>query len=132
MKKNDFKFKQPNFIPLLDVFFVILIFFLYVFVILSPESKLDLKLPTLIDNSKRSPLDRGSVLHISLYKNGEIKLQNKVITFEKLESFLKENCRCDSLVVEADRDILFSHLIKVLKILQKAGIKKISFAYLSK
>jgi biopolymer transport protein ExbD len=130
MKKFEFKFKQPNFIPLLDVFFVILIFFLFIMVILSPESKLDISLPHLHNNSSLNMIKKNSALHLALYPDGNIKIAQKSYTLFELKEFLQNIPRKKSLIIEADKNIRFSQLMFVLEVLYSVGIKKVSFAYL--
>ncbi len=107
-----------NLTPMLDVVFLILIFFLLTSVI-SVKPVLDLNLPQA--GSARSVPDKQE-LQIVIYKNGNLELEGETVSLSNLEKRLRENTTQapgKSLRVSADEAAPFGKFIKVLDIVQK-------------
>ena len=127
--KNKFnqgdKITDSNLLPLVNIIFLLLIFFLLAGVI---EKKRDLLNVNLPEATIEQFTDKDSPeLHI--YVNGKIRLDGSYVTLKNLSDSLKKQypqLKDSELLVTADADITSKHLNKILLILDQTKVKKIS------
>ena len=122
---QDDKITDSNLLPLVNIIFLLLIFFLLAGVIEKKRDLLNINLPE-ATIEQFSAKDRPE-LHI--YPNGKIKLDGSDVTLKNLSDSLKKRypqLKDSELLVTADADITSKHLNEILLILDKTKVKKIS------
>lgn len=115
---------EINIIPLVDIVLVILI----IFMITAPlmTAGIEVNLP----QTKDSPLSRQEAepLRITIFKDGMIKVSGELISFDRLSAWLteaKERGMVKEVQIEADREVTYEHVAKVLSEVKRAGFTQV-------
>ena len=127
-----FKREEDNFTmemtPLIDVVFLLIIFFMVSTVFVDFSRRMDINLPS----SKSSIIDeKPKTLEIEMSKNKKIFLAGKPITVLGLEQALRKldvKGKKQTAIIRADKLLPYGEVIQVMGLLQKAGIPDISVA----
>jgi len=127
-----FKREEDNFAmemtPLIDVVFLLIIFFMVSTVFVDFSRRMDINLPS----SKSSIIDeKPKTLEIEMSKDKKIFLAGKPITLLGLEQALRKldlNKKKQTAIISADKVLPYGEVIQVMGLLQKAGIPDISVA----
>lgn len=114
-------------LPLIDIVFLLLVFFIYAMLSMAVHHGMDMKLPdsSQIKQSEESPLS------LSIGKNGDevaYYVNKEQVTQPELHNLLREYAtREDRLVlVFADKDITYQQLFLALDEIKACGISEIS------
>jgi biopolymer transport protein ExbD len=114
--------------PLIDVVFLLIIFFMVSTVFVDYSRKMDINLPT----SKSSVVDESpKTIEIQMSKDKIITLAGKSITILGLEQALEKldvKNKKQTAVIRADKILPYGDVIEVMGLLQKAGVLDISVA----
>jgi len=115
--------------PLIDVVFLILIFFLVTSVFGTYETEMDITLPTA---SSTGPLERtqGEII-INLRADGGIVVNDRVMGPDELDGVLKrvaEYFPGGAVIVRGDTEATLGNAVRVLDACRKADIQNVSFA----
>ena len=114
--------------PMIDVVFLLLIFFMVSTVFVDFSKKMDINLPT----SKSSSLDESTkTLEVEMSKDKKIFLAGKPLTLLGLETTLAKmefKDKKPSAIIRADKSLPYGDVIQVMGLLQKKGIPDISVA----
>ena len=114
--------------PMIDVVFLLIIFFMVSTVFVDFSRKMDINLPT----SKSSVLDESAkTLEIEMSKDKKIYLGGKLLSLLGLETTLskmKFEDKKPSALIRADKSLPYGDVIQVMGVLQKKGIPDISVA----
>jgi biopolymer transport protein ExbD len=114
--------------PMIDVVFLLIIFFMVSTVFVDFSRKMDINLPT----SKSSVIDESTkTLEIEMSKDKKIFMEGKPLTLLGLETTLaKMNFagKKQSAIIRADKTLPYGDVIQVMGLLQKKGIPDISVA----
>ncbi len=114
--------------PLIDVVFLLIIFFMVSTVFVDFSRRMDINLPT----SKSSIIDENpKTLEIEMAKDKKISLAGKSVTILGLEQALGKldtKSKKQTAVIRADKDIPYGEVIQVMGLLQKSGVPDISVA----
>ncbi|NLB60807.1 MAG: biopolymer transporter ExbD [Lentisphaerae bacterium] len=130
MKTNPFKGKyrimsEMNMIPFIDVALVLLI----IFMVMTPfliKSQIKINLPQA--KTSDTPPPQSRVLEVQLDKQGVIFLDGKPIRAELFEEKLRQmviDPQEQPLLIEADREVSFQHVVTILDVAKKLGITKL-------
>ncbi len=116
-----------NLTSLIDVVFLLLIFFMITSTFIKIERKLDLQLPEAkaaeVEQKERKPIQ------IEMDRGGRITLDGQLVTMKALETRLKEfQGKRKSAVVRADRRLKHGTVTAVLGLCRDAGIREIAIA----
>jgi biopolymer transport protein ExbD len=127
MKLNLYKTKNPRIemLPLIDVVFLLLVFFIYAMLSMAVHRGLTVVLPA----SSTARIDKKLVLSVSIKSDGAVFLDKHQVAPEDLARTLKDRTQNETdagVLLFADRDISYQKLFKVLDQIQKAGIHRIS------
>ena len=114
--------------PLIDVVFLLIIFFMVSTVFVDFSRHMEINLPT----SKSSVIDEEpKTLEIEMSKDKKIYLAGKSTTMLGLEQALSKldvKGKKQNAVIRADKVLPYGEVIEVMGLLQKAGIPDISVA----
>ncbi len=105
--------------PLIDVVFILLIFFIVTSVFKKEELGLLLNLPS--SNAQKLDVQEEQIT-IEL-SEGQIMLSGKKVTLELLEEVLKEiPDKKRAIIIRIDEEVIYKRIVLVLDILQKNGL----------
>jgi biopolymer transport protein ExbD len=114
--------------PLVDVVFLLIIFFMVSTVFVDFSRKMDINLPT----SKSSVVDETpKTIEIQMSKDKKITLAGKNVNILGLEQALAKldvESKKKIAVIRADKVLPYGEVIEVMGLLQKAGVLDISVA----
>jgi biopolymer transport protein ExbD len=117
--------------PMIDVVFLLLIFFMVSTVFVDFNRQMDLSLPS----SKSANLDDSpKTLEIEMTADKQIFFNGKKVTLDSLEKALGEakgkpsEGQKQTAIIRADKNLPYGNVIKVMGVLQSAGVPDISVA----
>ncbi|MCA8966631.1 MAG: biopolymer transporter ExbD [Planctomycetes bacterium] len=119
-----------NLMPLIDVVFLLLIFFLAATTFAREEVELDLRLPEAKSGTASAP---AKPLVVNLLADGRISVDGRDVTMEALRQKLAAaggRNQDQSVLVRGDRDAQFGIGLQVLDACRLAKITKVDFAAL--
>ena len=119
--------------PMIDIMFLLLIFFMAATIYAQWERKIGITVPT-ADSAVRGARQAGEII-INVDADGEIVVNNVTMTLQRLESLLAqvaETYRDQPVIIRADAKTDHENVIAVLDICAKVDIRNVAFAALSK
>ncbi|MBD3295861.1 MAG: biopolymer transporter ExbD [Candidatus Omnitrophica bacterium] len=129
--ENDTGGQRPSvqMAPLIDIVFLLLIFFMAASVFYQLETEMDIAVPEAAESSemKRSP---GEII-VNITREGKIIVNGRRLGQEDLKKMLTRISRLYSgqpVIIRADRRTYHKDVIQVLDICAGAGIWNVSFA----
>jgi len=128
MLVKPFVSKRPRveMVPLIDCFFLLLVFFIYGVFSMTMQQGIVVDLP----RAKTASASQEPAVTISLLADGALALDHEPITLDALAAALRqEQARHrDALVVlNADRQVAHGEVIAVLDAVRDAGLLRVSF-----
>jgi biopolymer transport protein ExbD len=114
----------PNLTPMIDMMFLLLIFFLLTSVLARPS------IPVALPETETAELDEQFEIIITLFKDGSMLLDNKPVSARSLSKRLQRTIAYSSsknVVIQADKGVLFDNVVNVMDISKKSGAQSISF-----
>ena len=122
--------KKPRIemLPLIDIVFLLLVFFIYAMLSMAVHHSLPVSLPV----SSAAQIDTEQSLSVSVRQNGEIFLDNSRISLEELQVVLQDKAQkaTDGKAVQvdlfADEALSYQELYRILDIIRTAGISNVS------
>ncbi len=117
-----------NMIPFIDVALVLLI----IFMVMTPflvKSQLKINLPT--SKSEETPPRNEEVLDIQVDRSGAVYVNGQSVPTNTLEQALQSrivNPLTQAVMIEADRNVPFQHVVAVLGIAKKLGVTKLGIS----
>lgn len=127
MKVNLQIIKKPRIemLPLIDIVFLLLVFFIYAMLSMAVHRGL----PVILPSSTTAKIDRHLVLSVTVKADGTIYVDKEQVSLESLTGTLKRKARSEKapgVLLFADRSLPYQKLFKVLDQIRIAGIKRIS------
>ena len=128
MRVKAFFAKRPRveMVPLLDMFFILLVFFIFGVFSMTMSSGILVDLPAAATTEPLTP----EVAVISLTADGRLFLNQEVMTVQTLPSrlqVLRAGRPEVPVVINADRQVTHGTVIEVLDTVRRAGIVRVSF-----
>jgi biopolymer transport protein ExbD len=122
-RKSKREYLSPDLTPLIDVVFLLLIFFLVSSVFKKEELALLLKLP----KTEKGEGEKSTRKEITIELTGEaIAFNGKKVSLEELQKELID-VKKDSLInLRADGEVKYQRLVKILDSLQKNQLENVS------
>lgn len=126
--RKHLKVEHPNLIPLIDVLFVLILFFLMTSAIV--EGGLQIQVPKLKASDTTKPIGAD----VAVEENGRISFEGKVLKNAddlqvELEKSLKEKrVEKTRAVIHAHKDIKYQDVMSVMSACKLAGFEKIVLA----
>ena len=112
-------------IPLIDVVFLLLIFFIYAMLSMTIHKGI----PVLLPKAKTSLIDREQYLSISISRDHRIFVDETEVPMEGLLQRLSELCKEKPslrVFIRGDRRIPYELLVRVLDTVRASGLSKVS------
>ena len=112
-------------LPLIDIVFLLLVFFIYAMLSMAVHRGLPVLLPT----SSSAKIDKELLLSITVKSDGTVYVDKDQIDLDDLESFLKAKTISHKeigILLFADRSLSYQNLFRVLDQIRTAGIYRIS------
>ena len=109
---------QINILPMIDIIFLILSFFIVSSLYLVKIETIPVSLP----NAETSDQEKDSLIVITINLENKVFIDDKFIEISKLENELKlklRNSKNNKVVLRADKGIKFGKVISILDILRK-------------
>lgn len=127
MKLNIPSAKRPRIemLALIDIVFLLLVFFIYAMLSMAVHKGLPVLLPT----SSTATVDKQLVLSVTLTTDGGIYVDEKPVALDNLTNTLRsmsEGKESKGVLLFADRDVSYQSLFRVLDRINAAGLEKIS------
>lgn len=114
--------------PLIDVIFLLLIFFMVTTTIIKPSKRLDIQLP---EAKAASAKTKRIPVSIELKRSGELYLNGKRVNLKTLETRLRELGKeggKKTAIVRADRRLDYGRVVRILGICRASGYSDIGIA----
>ena len=112
-------------LPLIDIVFLLLVFFIYAMLSMAVHRGLPVVLPT----SNTAEIDKKLVLSVTVEADGSIYLDKAQVTLGNLKAALQKRAggKMDTgVLLFADRNLPYQQLFKVLDHIRMAGLTRIS------
>ena len=112
-------------LPLIDIVFLLLIFFIYAMLSMAVHRGLPIELPT----STSAEIDKKLILSVTLKSDGTIYVDKVPVELKDLAHILKTKARRENQVdvlFFADKQISYQKLFGVLDQIKEAGIRRVS------
>jgi len=115
--------------PMVDIIFLLLIFFIAAAVYSQWESKLEIKVPTADSSLDRARYPGEAIINID--KDGKFYLNSMEYSADRLENLLSQLSKTypdQPVVIRADKETDCRYLIRVIDICAKTDIANLSFS----
>jgi biopolymer transport protein ExbD len=112
-------------LPLIDIVFLLLVFFIYAMLSMAVHRGLPVLLPT----SVSAKIDKELIVSVTIKSDETIYVDKEQIGLNDLASFLKTKADTDKdvgILLFADRSLSYQKLFQVLDQIKMAGIHRIS------
>lgn len=117
--------------PLIDIVFLLLIFFLVATTVYQEEKDITIKLAGATEGEER--VSAARVLMVNVKKSGLIVVNQRVKTLEELEKdlrTLKEENPSLVVIIRSDRHTYHKHFVRVLNLCEKVKVGSVAVAIL--
>lgn len=115
--------KDLNLIPMINIIFLLLIFFMLTGVI-QEKSLFDIQRPS-SENSKIENNENSNRIVISVTNENKIYIKNQQIKLNELSSRLENLNNSVKVIIEVDKNLTVKNFTKILSIIKKMEIKKV-------
>ena len=112
-------------LPLIDIVFLLLIFFIYAMLSMAVHRGMPVDLPT----STTAKADKQLVVSVTVKVDGTIFVGKEIVPLNRLAERLKgisTSARETGVQLFADQHLSYQHLFRVLDQIRKAGLNRIS------
>ena len=123
MRKIRRKKKDLNLIPMINIIFLLLIFFMLTGVI-QEKSLFDIERPS-SENAQIEKNEDSDMVLISVDKENRIYLKNEQIKLIELNSRLENLGNSVKVIIEVDKNLTVERFTKILSVIKKMKIKKV-------
>jgi biopolymer transport protein ExbD len=127
---NPFPAKKARIeiIPLIDIMFFLLASFMMASLTMIRMQSIKMDLPTATMATRDFKPD---ILNIAVDKAGDVYIEKRPVTVAELQNVLSNRYRLNTnapVYISGDKDALHGAVIRVLDIVRREGIQKVSFA----
>jgi biopolymer transport protein ExbD len=112
-------------LPLIDIVFLLLVFFIYAMLSMAVHRGL----PVLLPASSTAEIEKKSTLSVTVKADGTIYVDEKLISIENLASFFKKKAEMDKdtgILLFAEQTLSYQKLFRILDQIRMAGLNRIS------
>ena len=114
----------PDLTPLIDMVFLLLIFFLLTSFLTRPI------IPVVLPEAEIAELSKDQDISVTVRRDGSLLLNSEEISDEKLARTLKRLYtyrQSRELIIQSDKEVHFGRVVEVMDISKKSGARTISF-----
>lgn len=127
MKLNlqNHKRARIEMLPLIDIVFLLLVFFIYAMLSMAVHRGL----PVLLPKSISARIDKKLVLSVTVKQNGTVYVDKERVLIEELSAILKRKAKGEKepgVLLFADQGLTYQGLFRVLDQIRIAGLDRIS------
>ena len=115
--------RSPNFLPLVDVLFVIVAFLVLAANFSERPSSIDISLPS-TSYSSSFPNSKNNI-EIKLFKSGYVQYQDKRFLLSEFVSAPPQNLSASILALSVDKEVSFDSFIQIYACLSQISSKKV-------
>ena len=120
---------EVNILPLIDVLFAILLFFMLSSIVLTEKNQITVQRPT---NSQAEQVGKANkIITITLKKNKKLYLEDDEIVAGELSERIKrlsEDSSIEQVLIDADKTCSYGDVMEILEIVKEAGLNSIGLA----
>ena len=120
---------EVNILPLIDVLFAILLFFMLSSIVLTEKNQIAVQRPT---NSQAEHIDKAKkTITITLQNDRKLYLEEDEIRAAELSQKLKrlsQDSSIDQVLIDADTACIYGEVMEILGIVKAAGMNSIGLA----
>ncbi|MGD8366268.1 MAG: biopolymer transporter ExbD [Desulfobacterales bacterium] len=112
-------------LPLIDIVFLLLVFFIYAMLSMAVHRSLPVQLPS----STAAAIDKEAQVSVTVRADGSVFVDKEKIPIEALDQVLIRRVKDSpkaAVLLFGDRSVSYQRLFSVLDRIQKAGISKVS------
>ena len=112
-------------LPLIDIVFLVLVFFIYAMLSMAVHRGL----PVILPSSSTAKIEKTIVLSVTVKTDGTVFIDKRPTPLDGLTEELKRAIKGDdkaAVLFFADRDLSYQKLFKVMDCIRMAGINRIS------
>lgn len=120
---------QLNLTSMIDVLFLLIIFFVVGTEFIKAERQIELKLPQVSKNEALSAAPEKKVINV--YRDGQITFERQEVSLEELEAKLaaaREKYLALGVLVRGDASVPFERVANVLSACKRAGIQDLAIS----
>ena len=125
--KRDFSIKnKPDMLPLIDVVFLLLVFFIYAMLSMSYHDGIRLELP---ESDQAVHMDETPDLILSVTAEGEVFMGKTAVPLQELGARVTrffEGKTKKQVILCGHKNLSYQHLFRVMDTIREAGITEIS------
>ncbi len=125
MKVNVALRKKPRIemLPLIDIVFLLLVFFIYAMLSMAVHHSLPVNLP----QSRTASLDKADMISVTLNADGSVFVNQREVSLEDLDKALRDLKEARrGVALFADRSVTYQLLFRALDKIRMAGLVKVS------
>jgi biopolymer transport protein ExbD len=125
VRRGERRRPRIEIIPLIDVTFLLLVFFIYLSLSMSIDRGIPLRLP----QTSTAEIQRLHVLEVSVDQHGRIYVERTRVTPEAMTAVLTREVRekgVDRVSLCADREAAYQWVMDALDRIRQAGIEKVT------
>jgi biopolymer transport protein ExbD len=122
---NVYDRPQIQMIPLIDIMFFALVFFMILSVYYHVEAQMDIRIP---EASQAKSMDHKEELVVNVNTSGNFVVNGNALSDEQLESLLKKTATSSAVIIRADQKTYHQYVIKLLDMCVRNNIRDVSFA----
>ncbi len=123
--RSDIRRARIEMLPLIDIVFLLLVFFIYAMLSMAVHRGLPVVLPT----SSIAKIDKKLLVSVSIKSDGTIYVDEEQVQIENLTNVLAERTKEKiepGVLLFADHTIKYQQLFRVLDQIRTAGLSRIS------
>ena len=112
-------------LPMIDIVFLLLVFFIYAMLSMAVHRGLPVNLPT----SKTVKIDKKLILAVTIKADGSIFIDKEPVELERVATVLQSKTTGQDqpgVLLFADRNLAYQSLFEVLDRIRQAGLSRIS------
>lgn len=112
-------------LPLIDIVFLLLVFFIYAMLSMAVHRGIPVVLPT----SSTAKIDKKLLLSVTIKSDGGIYVDKEAVALNELRTFLRQKAqtaKAPGVLLFAERNISYQKLFHVLDQIRSADISRIS------
>jgi biopolymer transport protein ExbD len=120
---------EVNILPLIDVLFAILLFFMLSSIVLTEKNQIAVKRPTISQTEQVGKAKK--TITITLKNNRKLYLEeNELLTAELSQRLkrLSQDNSIDQVLIDADKACVYGEVMEILDIVKAAGLNSIGLA----